>query len=929
MKRNIFSAIAVAALLLASCSEIDNPPQPNTGKGIGFDIDLSQDWKAEKAGTRKKMRRQPIHAIPMQMSDGGQLWLKAVTTNGIKRSTENTATALADDTRGTPITSLTQMSDFSSFCYKSADNSEFYYNMSSTSEGTLAKKQMWPTDQSLKFFAVHPYDATAANFGGGPETGLTYKFTVNSTVTEQVDLMYATTGDLPYNLEEKAPLHFNHALTAVNFVMGDVRFYGQLKEIKLKNVYTSGTLTLPTEPTTKTGETPSPTWTNLGGNKDVVIDDKNFNITTGSGHVGQTITTGNNVFMMIPQALNNVVVELTFDVSGETITVSGNLSGSAPWEPGTTRTYIINSQKDISEYFFTVSAPTEAVNFDTESTDIEINSFFLKDDGYTREVEWEVTNIEYSGGNGTTNWLGFPEGGDGSETLTTLIHNNFTDNRSERNNVLRNAAPRGTADDPWDLSTHGVKGNETEMNTANCYVISAPGFYKIPLVYGNAIQGGQTAEQSFTSTRTNEDENIKVMKRFQDYRGNEITDPWLKENQAAKMQPGDYFVPCSASLVWSDISADILTEPYISVDKKYLIFEVKADNLTEHGNAVVAVKDGDPDNPESPKTVMWSWHLWFTTPDALETITHVPHTDSKNPENQDLDFHPNEFKITKENLGSKYARWIVSDFTEERQVTITIRQKEAKEGEEKKTATFTIKQRPGRNIETTSTFYQSGRKDAFPGYAIGSGNYFPENSIEVKNKPFWSPYAYYKDAIQNPGTAYIPNDRHDWCITPYYNTWASNQDKVYLDEAFYYTPPVGRHIVSVKTIYDPCPVGFQLPIACLNYSFQKVRIPYTNSLIDFTYSNDYRIIYVQRPYENGWNIYTNKEETETVYFPAQGRWTGDKIENPNEGYYWTSYRSGAYSHSYMRFSYNSFWALTSNQDHGKHALNVRPMAELK
>ncbi|MDY5237317.1 hypothetical protein, partial [Bacteroides helcogenes] len=37
--------------------------------------------------------------------------------------------------------------------------------------------------------------------------------------------------------------------------------------------------------------------------------------------------------------------------------------------------------------------------------------------------------------------------------------------------------------------TNGDSDNE---NTANCYVVSASGYYSFPLVYGNAIKDGTT-----------------------------------------------------------------------------------------------------------------------------------------------------------------------------------------------------------------------------------------------------------------------------------------------------------------------------------------------------------------------------------------------------------------------------------------------------
>ena len=51
-----------------------------------------------------------------------------------------------------------------------------------------------------------------------------------------------------------------------------------------------------------------------------------------------------------------------------------------------------------------------------------------------------------------------------------------------------------------DLSYRNIFG-ETEklQETANCYVISEPGDYCIPLVYGCSIKNGKTNYESFTN----------------------------------------------------------------------------------------------------------------------------------------------------------------------------------------------------------------------------------------------------------------------------------------------------------------------------------------------------------------------------------------------------------------------------------------------
>ena len=66
---------------------------------------------------------------------------------------------------------------------------------------------------------------------------------------------------------------------------------------------------------------------------------------------------------------------------------------------------------------------------------------------------------------------------------------------AQRNNELKNAKALGSAATPYNLSNS--TGAATVENTANSYVISAPGVYMFPLVYGNAIKGGVTNRSAY------------------------------------------------------------------------------------------------------------------------------------------------------------------------------------------------------------------------------------------------------------------------------------------------------------------------------------------------------------------------------------------------------------------------------------------------
>ena len=81
-------------------------------------------------------------------------------------------------------------------------------------------------------------------------------------------------------------------------------------------------------------------------------------------------------------------------------------------------------------------------------------------------------------------------GGTAAEQGVATLSNDVIDLAAKRNKELQDATPLGSAANPYNLSNN--TGADAVQNTANCYVISAPGYYSIPLVYGNAIKNGAT-----------------------------------------------------------------------------------------------------------------------------------------------------------------------------------------------------------------------------------------------------------------------------------------------------------------------------------------------------------------------------------------------------------------------------------------------------
>lgn len=151
---------------------------------------------------------------------------------------------------------------------------------------------------------------------------------------------------------------------------------------------------------------------------------------------------------------------------------------------------------------------------------------------------------------------------------------------------LKNRAYLGSSSDPHDLS-YDYNG---QMNTANCYVVTHPGYYKFPLVYGNAIKNGATNAIAYGSST------------FVNHLDQPIEDPYIYENSGCTVG--------SAELVWQD-AQNLISNIGLSSDNHYIQFEITKENI-EQGNAVIAVKD-------ESGTIMWSWHIWVTNKNVYET----------------------------------------------------------------------------------------------------------------------------------------------------------------------------------------------------------------------------------------------------------------------------------------------------------------------
>jgi hypothetical protein len=153
-----------------------------------------------------------------------------------------------------------------------------------------------------------------------------------------------------------------------------------------------------------------------------------------------------------------------------------------------------------------------------------------------------------------------------------------------------------------DLSMVDNAGNNrATMTTANCYLVHSAGFYKIPLVYGNAIKDGEVNTVAF-----NPGSGSNRLATFQNHAGNNITGPWITKS-GSDLNAGMGLTAASAELLWQDASGGVIANVYLDGD--YIMFCVET---FRPGNALVAVKDGSGN-------ILWSWHVWATVDDLSNT----------------------------------------------------------------------------------------------------------------------------------------------------------------------------------------------------------------------------------------------------------------------------------------------------------------------
>ena len=771
--------LAVLALALASCSEDELINRKGAASNaISFGI-ASPTHSADSLPSRSVQAEEP----PLLLLGEGKrdtLYLHTSITDNIATPPDQEPA-----TRGIPVGETNFKEVYGSFGITAYAGGALFMDekISHESGGVWSpdETRYWPADKdlTLDFYAQAPYGNAHVTDVSAGEGKISFSYTVpggtgNTDAEAQPDILFA------YAACSKAKsdggtvsLEFWHALAGVKFVASDVTG-STIKTITLKGLQGEGTCTYTYDYDAGTGEFDWQT----GGDKRDFSQTFNVELSGQQAEERQPITDKRpeTTFMMIPQTLEGVTVEVTLveTASGESFTLTGSLAQTGAWEAGKIYTYAISTESINWEYVFEVT-PSIKLPLGTTTGQYTVTSYRQrKGDPSIREaVAWKAENTGFSEKDQANN-------GTSVETTLDKILSDFTyqdENPSETeksyslkvttttlkttydgDQTLKDNTQRGSADSPYDLSTHDEKGGTIAQTTANCYVVSAAGTYQLPLVYGNAIKNGSENRAAYQGGN------------FKDYLNRTIS--------SSPITGAD-----NAVLVWSD-GFFMFKDIHLDAGKQNLVFTIDS-NYMQQANAVLAVRDAS-------NRIMWSWHIWVTER-PVYTERHTL---------QDLFVGSNTYELMQCNLG-----WVDGKMVYYNQRDLTFRFTQAGSGKTdelevtQEGATFDYK-------DVGSTYYQWGRKDPLVALKNWKSYEYKDYRLHETGDPDYV-YRYETgsttigNAIQHPNVFYTrgTTGAADWNFDHTTTLWNADANGGTLEST-----------TSVKTIYDPSPRGFKVPI---------------------------------------------------------------------------------------------------------------------
>ena len=436
------------------------------------------------------------------------------------------------------------------------------------------------------------------------------------------------------------------------------------------------------------------TWnksTTTGSNKTVLTGTLSNSITVNFGSAGVNIPDGNSYLdfsiLALPIDLKGVQLTLNFTDGSKVLKFKDNRgTASEEWhEFEGAKKYIITNIAPSGDWEYFIEEIPDLTTYGHEAASQGFNVWSYRvntlDNTIKQIVPWKVqyyngtTWVDLTGSGAVDNTLNATynvasltgigalptnpaESNTASVSGTTPINQDESsqDTGAGARAKLASTPARGNANQPFDLSMHPFYGTDAEirtkwstMNTANCYVVSAPGVYEFPCVYGNAIMNSTFNTSAYdpahaddalsgvidpnTNTQLTKLRQINSTFNTSSYAAHYYLPTFYNAWEEPIASP--YIVTdCNISpsvmdaiVVWQDTAPGNEIIPFDSNSSNgnsstvigtrqesvtglgtvdYIWFKIDAEDI-KPGNIMIALRDGG--------TIVWSWHIWVTEKD--------------------------------------------------------------------------------------------------------------------------------------------------------------------------------------------------------------------------------------------------------------------------------------------------------------------------
>lgn len=617
----------------------------------------------------------------------------------------------------------------------------------------LAERSVpWP-DQggTVRFVAYAPYDVARMT---APEDALpVLSYTTPAEIGDQRGLLVAAPDPVPDfpsgEFSGTVDIRFHHVLTGVIFAIGEGI---SIESIAVSGVYDAGVYHF------DTGE-----WTDFSCVRSYTMDHPSVRKVE-----GLDVLEDKYILLFPPQTCpEGASIHLEADGQSLDIPIAGD-----EWPQGYVVPYILG--RSDYDYHFETDEPVELDWDGDDSGDIDIDSWREDEDGNVQPVPWIVEgyyasreDAEAKTGKLTDCFVSAQIVSEPDATGKSAVRFTYTpaQPRSSEssleeaiNEALAAASPVGTATSYWNLA-NPVDGGDFIAESANTYVVSAPGYYRIPLVMGGGVKDGATVPAAYSADN------------FKDYQGESIQSPYLQLSSEAAG------IPSAAYVLWTDRSmVDVSNETSWKVapmegaassisyygGSYWLHFHIPADKIGQ-GLVHLSVTDGED-------LVMWSYLLWVTVPEEESAPA----------------------ALAARNLG-----WVEKGMARESiydAATAFVRLEQQKIGGKVLIVQVNRPAHTEVSLEHAgySPYYQFGRKDPLmPGTETGEvslrGQHATFNPVSEAAK------SSVRTSIREPWShlSYVGGS-YDWCADEGKDNWWAGES-------------------AAKTVYDPSPAACRIP----------------------------------------------------------------------------------------------------------------------